>query len=131
MKKTILGLGFLVLSLPIMAIHHLPVELDFSSPEERNKWQFKAYNDTIPTSWVIGSDPDYAYGDDYMLYLSNDGGTTRAYDAGIKDNYRCLAYYPLDTLPAGTYTLTYRYRGVSSTSSTYINVRITTSPTYY
>lgn len=131
MKKTILGLGFLVLSLPIMAIHHLPIELDFSSPEERNKWQFKTYNDTIPTSWVIGSDPDYAYGDDYMLYVSNDGGITRAYDAGIKDYYRCLAYYPLDTLPAGTYTLTYRYRGVSSTSSTYMNVRISTSPTTY
>ncbi len=113
---------------PAWAIQHIPVELNFSNPAERANWQFSYSSDTLSTQWVIGRNPDYSYGDDYMMYLSNDGGTTRAYDPSRSNNYSdaywCEASYQLDTLPVGTYTLSFAMRGLSpsGSGSVYISV---------
>ena len=109
--------------LPVWAMQRVPVELNFSDPAERAKWQLTKSADTLSTSWVIGRDPDYAYGDDYMMYLSNDGGATRAYNpcrsTKSSDAYWCEASYQLDTLPAGKYTLSFAMRGLSSGNYNY------------
>lgn len=121
MKKNLFYIALLCWSvLPVSAVQRVPFELDFSTPAERAKWHLIQSPDTVSTSWVVGQDPDYAYGDNYMLYVSNDGGATRAYNPTYAPSYRsykCTAYYPLDTLPTGTYTVEYRYRGMGSWSS--------------
>ena len=124
--------------LPLCAMQHVPVELNFSDPAERAKWQITKSADTLSTSWVIGRNPDYSYGDDYMMYLSNDGGATRAYDpcrsTSYYDAYWCDASYQLDTLPAGKYTLTFAMRGLSSGNysyNTYVYAQNTQTSTQY
>lgn len=108
------------LALPLAAIQKVPLELDFSSAAERAQWQFKYSSDTISTRWVLKQNPDYAYGDNYMLYTSNDGGATRNYSPTYAPSYygyKCVAYYPLDTIPTGDYMLEFRYRGIGSWST--------------
>ena len=139
MKKQIFGIALFCLLLlqtsPVLAMQHLPVELNFNTPEERAKWSLSNTVDTVPTQWVIGKNPDYAYGDDYMLYLSPDGGKTRAYTpSDDKSNYQCIAYYPLDTLPAGEYELRFHMRGLSPVGNayyTYISSQIVTGESGY
>lgn len=114
-------------ALPIVAMQHVPVELNFSDSTERAKWQISSYPDSIPTQWVIGRNPDYAYGDNYMMYLSNDGGATRAYSPANSGYYRCEAYYPLDTLPAGKYILKFGMRGLSPDYNVYLYVQNSSS----
>lgn len=126
MKKTILYIVFLCwFVLPLSATQHVPFEMDFSNPVENAKWQFLNSSDTVSTSWIIGQDPDYAYGDNYMMYLSYNGGATRDYYPAISGRYTCMAYYPLDVLPAGDYILDFRYRGIGEG---YIYPRISTTP---
>ena len=101
------------MTLPLAAMERVPLELDFSTAAERAKWQRSTSNSLVTTHWEIGN-PDYAYGDDYMLFTSYDGGATCDFspvDPSV-GSYQCLAYYPLDTLPQGDYTVELRYRGV-------------------
>lgn len=109
-----------LLALPLAAIQKVPLELDFSTAAERAQWQFVYSSDTISTQWIIGENHDYAYGDNFMLYTSNDGGVTRNYSptyAPSYYSYRCVAYYPLDTISTGDYVLEFRYRGIGSWSA--------------
>ena len=128
MKKIIIAITFLGLFLPLTATQHVPLELNFSDPAERAKWQFANSPDTIATQWHIGQAPDYGYGDDYMLYISNDGGNSNKYDAIITSYYVCYAYYPLDVLPPGNYTLNFAFRGVGRPR---VNVQVSSSTTPY
>lgn len=134
--KHILSILFLSLTvIPMQAVlQRLPVELNFSSPAERAKWQFLNTSNAGPNTWIIGNQPDYAYGDSAMLYITNNGGAKRAYNEGTSaaNYYRCMAYYPLDSLPAGRYILNFHYRGISAVnSSTFIFPRVVTNPDVY
>ena len=101
------------------ALMQLPAELNFATSEERAKWQFVNTSNAGSNTWMVGNWPEYAYGDSAMLFLTNDGGTTRAYteNAIAYNDYRCMAYYPLDSLPAGQYMLNFHYRGISAANS--------------
>lgn len=128
--QVLLLLGVLVLPLQEIAAVQLPIELSFGTPQERSKWQFTTSANAGSNQWVIGYDPDYAYGDSCMLYITNDAGDTRAYTENsiAYQSYTCMAYYPLDTLPVGDYTLNFRYRGQSPNSNTYIYMRVVPNP---
>ncbi len=133
-RHTHFVLFFLWMSVFCMqAAVRLPLELSFATPQERSSWQFLNSANAGSNQWVIGSDLDYAYGDSCMLFITNDGGTTRAYNPclNLYNGYTCMAYYPLDTLPEGEYTLNFHYRGISPTSNTYIYPRVITSPNLY
>ena len=119
-------------ALPLAAVQKLPIELNFSNAVERANWQILTSPDTASTKWVIAQNPDYAYGDDYMIYTSNDGGKTRNYSPTYAPNYRsyrCLAYYPLDTIPMGDYVMEFRYRGIGSSSARMGVTLLTNEPT--
>ncbi len=123
--------GWITLPQQTFAAQHMPLEISFSTPEERNNWQFQNSTNAGSNQWIAGYDPDYAYGDSCMLFLTNDAGDTRAYTMpsnGWMDSYTCMAYYPLDTIPAGRYIINFRYRGKSQDSNTYIYPRVLTSP---
>lgn len=129
MKKTILLMTLLSGSLwALSAIQQVPFEISFSDPAERSKWLFQNTDTKLSTTWFIGSNPDYAYGDDYMLYITNDGGVSNRYDTVRASSYTCYAYYQLDTLPEGTYHLEFKYRGYGNPR---LNVQVTTNPTSY
>lgn len=139
MKKHILltTIALIAFTLQTQAIEvkKFPFEITFGTPAERTGWTFLNSDDAGTNTWVIGADPDYAYGDSCMLYLSNDGGNTRKYnDAGIPYNYydyRCMAYCALDSLPAGKYILNFRYRGQSPSSDAFIFPRVVSDPNLY
>ena len=138
MKKHILltTIALIAFTLQTQAIEvkKFPFEITFGTPAERTGWTFLNSDNAGTNTWVIGADPDYAYGDSCMLYLSNDGGTTRKYnDAGILyyNDYRCMAYCALDSLPAGEYILNFRYRGLSPNSDAFIFPRIVSDPNLY
>ena len=127
MRKHILFVFLLFSSFLVYAQVPKAIELDFSSPQERGKWKMES---TGSTKWVIGEDPDYAYGDNWMIYTSTDVGKSRNYSA---DYTKCMAYYPLGVLPKGKYTLSFRFRGLTpednnSNLTAYIYPRIDAEP---
>ena len=128
MMNKYLTLLLAFLALPLVAMQKVPMELDFSSAAERAKWQYIYSSDTLSTQWIIGQNPYYAYGDNYMLYTSNDGGVTRNYTPVLTTatSYRCMAYYQLDTIPEGDYILEFRYRGIGDRNR-YVYAQIATS----
>lgn len=122
MKKILLAITFLGAFLPLIAMQRVPFELNFSDPAERAKWEFSASPSSDPYNWVIAKNPDYAYGDDYMLYMP-------AYTIGSQRTY--YASYHLDTLPAGTYIISFQYRGIGYAYNTGVDVRISKTKTQY
>ena len=122
MKKILLAITFLGAFLPLIAMQRVPFELNFSDPAERAKWEFTASPSSDPYNWVIAKNPDYAYGDDYMLYMP-------AYTIGSQRTY--YASYHLDTLPAGTYIISFQYRGIGYAYNTGVDVRISKTKNQY
>ncbi len=112
MRKHILFVFLLFSSFLVYAQVPKAIELDFSSPQERGKWKMES---TGSTKWVIGEDPDYAYGDNWMIYTSTDGGESRDYAT----DGNCIAYYPIGKLQKGEYRLNFRYRGISGNNAYY------------
>ena len=127
-NKYIMVIWLVMLSFHMVAAVQLPLELNFSTPQERSKWQFESTVNAGTNRWIVGSSPDYAYGDSCMLYITDDGGLSREYMPcpGLYNDYKCMAYYQLDSLPIGEYTLNFHYRGISPNSSTNIYPKVTT-----
>ena len=127
MKKHILltTIALIAFTLQTQAIEvkKFPFEISFNSPMQNAEWIFLNSNEAASNSWVIASDPDYAYGDSMFLFMSEDGGLTRTFTGSATNDIECLAYCPIDSLPSGQYILNFRCRGEFGSLFT----RVTTS----
>ena len=92
-------------------ISKLPAVLSFETPAERAEWKYFESDNAGANLWLIDRDSEYAYKGDFMLYMSQDDGASRTMTKVANQTFTCLAYCPLDGLPAGQYTVDFHYRG--------------------
>lgn len=120
---------FALLVIPLwlhaITVNKLPFEMTFDNAKHRAAWTYLNTNNSGTNSWVTGSQPEYAYVGNYMLYMSKDGGATRSYTPPTSGNMRCFASCAIESLPAGTYTLDFHYRGPKANGSR-LKVRVST-----
>jgi len=86
--------------------------VDITYTDDLTGWKFK---NNATNAWVIGDATTYL--SDNALYISNDGGTTYAYD----DETPAVSYATklFDFSRAGTFTVSYDYKCVGETSEEY------------
>lgn len=129
MRRQVLILSIALLVLPLFVhaytVSKLPVEITFDESAQRTGWHFLQTNNAGANTWVIGHNPEYAYKGRYMLYMSQDGGQTRTYTTPAAESLRCIATCPIESLPAGTYTVNFRYRGPEANGSR-VRVKVST-----
>ena len=112
-----------------LTVSKLPVEISFDTPAQRADWKSLTSANNPNLKWVAGQDAEYAYKGTYMLYMSEDGGTTRSYTTVSGQTTECLVYCPIDALPAGQYTVDFHYRGPKYCDTTLCAAMLTSVPT--
>ena len=81
----------------------LPYDDDF---ESGNNWQF--INGDLTNAWAVGSGANNTENGANAIYISNDGGTTNAYDVGSQAVVFAAKIFDFDK--AGSYTFSYDWR---------------------
>lgn len=91
-----------------IVVKHFPYENRFETPADTVGWHYAGSDSVYSRHWVIDSLPDYALLGGKCLYLTENG------KFGVSPNrvrqFSSTAYCTLDSLPAGNYILSFRYR---------------------
>lgn len=136
MKKHVLLVITLILSAcPFVAhavtVNHIPFYMSFDNAADRAGWQFLNSDNANANTWLFGPNAEYAYFGDYMLFMSQDGGYTRTYTTVPNQDVECIAYCPLESLPAGQYTLDFHYMGPKENRSSLRTMVVNYMPTTF
>jgi len=126
MKKyrLIIALIAIVVSQLVSAvvIKHFPYENRFQTAADTIGWSFVGTDSAYSRSWVIDSLPDYALLNGKCLYVTENGKYAISHNR--TNQFAVTAYCRLDSIPAGNYVMTFRYRSFERFGNQYFSYQV-------
>lgn len=133
MKKIKNIITILLLLVPLassaVTVHHFPYEIRFDRPGDTVGWTFAATDSAYSRHWVIDSLPDYAFWGGRCLHIRENN----QFKISQNRNTQCAmtAYLRIDSLPAGSYNVSFRYRSTDRFSNHRLSYGVRNAPPTY